>query len=565
MKYLSNNFLEQGVKKMTRKKLFQQKKTTANESSNFNSEKNSILKSLKKLLTSTIQNKENSASDPEQSNPSENKIKPISYKIKANEQYLKKVFANCSDLVVREIKIASNQDYSAMFVYLDGMVKQDLLEEVIVKKLVSQPADTTYLPNIKDYVQYLLGVRPEDICEKMDEALNAILDNKIVIFINDVNAALTIDFKNRPSRSVTIPDTETSLRGPREAFIESIQANIGLIRKRIKNINLKVEPFQIGRQTKTDVNVCYIKGIANDKIVNEVRERLNNIDIDLILSNTYIEEYIEDNPFFIFPTIFRTERPDIVAGKIVEGYVAIITDGTPIALVVPHLFVDSMKATDDYYLKYFSGTLTRWIRSIAFFLTLTLPGFYVALLTFHQELIPYDLVTTLIKSRAGVPLPVMWECISMLFAYAILKEAGIRMPRVVGPAVSIVGALVLGQAAVEAGLVSTLTVVVVALSAISALTTPTPEMNIFLMPPRFILLFLGGTLGMLGLIGGIMILFVNMISARSFGVPYMAPLAPLMKNELSDAVVRGPFWSMLKRSKLITRNQSTRKKTRKNI
>lgn len=547
---------------MTKKIRSHHQKKSVSEPPDSGSKNNSILDSLKKILTISTQPTKNNTSDIKQSCPSKIEAQPVSYKVKDNEQYLKKIFSNCSDIVLREIKIASNQDYSAMFVYLEGMVKQDLLEEAIVKKLISQPADTTHIPNIKEYVQYLLGIRAEDIYEKMDEVLNAIIDSKVVIFINGVAAALAIDFKSPPSRSVTIPETETSLRGPREAFIESRQTNIGLIRKRIKNINLKVEPFQIGRQTKTAVSVCYIKGIADDKIVDEVRERLNKIDIDGVLANSYIEEYIEDSPFFIFPTIFRTERPDIVVGKLLEGYVAIITDGTPIALVVPYLFVDSMKATDDYYLKYFSGTLTRWIRSIAFFLTLTLPGFYVALLTFHQELIPYDLVTTLIKSRAGVPLPVMWECISMLFAYAILKEAGIRMPRVVGPAISIVGALVLGQAAVEAGLVSTLTVVVVALSAIAALTTPTPEMNIYLMPPRFILLFLGGTLGMLGLIGGIMILFVNMISARSFGVPYMAPLAPLMKNELSDVVVRAPFWSMLKRSKLITRNQSTRKKPR---
>lgn len=547
---------------MTKKIRSHHQKKSVTEAPDSGSKNNSILDSLKKILTISTQPTENNTSDIEQSRPSKIEAQPVSYKVKDNEQYLKKIFANCSDLVVREIKIASNQDYSAMFVYLEGMVKQDLIEEAIVKKLVSQPADTTHISNIKEYVRYLLGIRLDDIYEKMDKVLNAIIDSKIVIFINGVAAAMTIDFKNPPSRSVGTPETETSLRGPREAFIESRQTNIGLIRKRIKNINLKVEPFQIGRQTKTDVNVCYIKGIANDKIVNEVRERLNKIDIDGILANTYIEEYIEDSPFFIFPTIFRTERPDIVVGKLSEGYIAIITDGTPIVLVVPYLFIDAMKATDDYYLKYMSGTLTRWIRSIAFFLTLILPGFYVALLTFHQELIPYGLVTTLIKSRAGVPLPVMWECISMLFAYAILKEAGIRMPRVVGPAISIVGALVLGQAAVEAGLVSTLTVVVVALSAIAALTTPTPEMNIYLMPPRFILLVLGGTLGMLGLIGGIMILFVNMISARSFGVPYMAPLAPLMKNELSDVVVRAPFWSMLKRSKLITRNPSTRKKPR---
>lgn len=545
---------------MTKNLRSQHQKRSANKSSESSSENNSILGSLKKRISGSHP-AENNVSDNEQP-PLKPEVQPVSPNLKENEQYIKNAFDHCSDIVLREIKITSNQDYSALLVYLDGMVKQDLLEEAIVKKLVSQPADSTDLPNIKEYVQYILGIRPEDIYEETDKVLEAILDSKIVIFIDGINQVLSIDFKNPPSRPVDKPETETSLRGPREAFTESKQTNIGLLRKRIKNINLKLEPYQIGRQTKTDIVVCYIAGIADDKIINEVRQRLSKIDIDAVLGNGYIEEYIEDSPFFVFPTIFRTERPDEVAGKLLEGYISIITDGTPVALIIPCLFIDCIKTTDDYYVKFIPATLTRWIRFLAFFLTINLSGFYVALLTFRQELIPYALVSTLIKSRAGVPLPVMWECFALLFTFEIIREAGVRMPRVVGPAVSIVGALVLGQSAVEAGLVSTLTVVVVAFSAIAALTIPTPEINMSLILPRFVILFLGGTLGMLGVVGGIMILFINMISARSFGVPYMAPFAPLNKTDLSDALIRAPLWSALKRSKLITRKQSTRRKTR---
>lgn len=525
-------------------------------------ESNSLFKSLRKLMTDGAQITENISSAIQKLQHPEEDVPHVSYKIKDNALAIKNSFDKCTDIVLREIKITNNPEYTALLVYLDGMVNQELLENAIVKKLISQPADSTYLPNSQAYVQYLIGIQPTDIYHDMDKVLDAILNSKVVIFINGVNQALTIDFRKPPSRNVDAPETESSLRGPREAFTESKQTNIGLLRKRIKNINLKFEPYQIGRQTKTDISISYIAGIANDKIITEVRERLTKIDIDAVLGNSYIEEYIEDSPFFIFPTIFRTERPDAVAGKLLEGYVAIITDGTPIVLVVPCLFIDCIKTTDDYYLKFIPATITRWIRFAAFFLTINLSGFYVGLLTFHQELIPYPLISTLIKSRAGAPLPVMWETFALLFTYEILREAGIRMPRVVGPAVSIVGALVLGQSAVEAGLVSTLSVVIVAFSAIAALTINTPEINMSLIFPRFIMLFLGGTLGLLGLTGGILILFINMISIRSFGVPFMEPLAPLSVKELSDVVVRAPLWSMLKRSKLITRKESTRRKPR---
>jgi len=484
----------------------------------------------------------------------------ISLQLSDNELYLKNAFHNCSDFVMRKIKITNNPNYSAILAYIDGMVKQDLIEESVIKKLTAKPADATYSPDSENYVQYLLGIRPEDIHEDPSKVVESILNSKLILLVDGVNKGLTIDFKNPPARNVEQPEAELSLRGPKEGFTESIRTNTCLIRRKIKNINLKMESHTLGKQTKTDIAVCYLSGIANDKIVNEVRMRLHKIKIDSVMGSNYIEEYIQDSPFFIFPTIFHTEKPDVVASKILEGHVAIIVDGTPVVLTVPCLFVDFMKTLDDYYLKFIPATLNRWVRYLSFLLSVTFAGFYVALLTFHQELIPDALIITIIKSRAGVPFPLMWECFAMLFTYEVLREAGIRMPRMIGPAVSIAGALVIGQAGVEAGLVSTLTVVVIGFTAITSLTIPSPEMAVSQILPRFLLLLLSGTLGMLGLAGGMMILFINMISARSFGVPYMSPLAPLTVDELSDVVVRAPLWTMIKRSKLITWQQSLRRK-----
>jgi len=484
----------------------------------------------------------------------------VSHRLTDNEIYLKNVFDNCSDIVIREIKITNNPQYSAILAYIDGMVSQDLIEESVIKKLTAKSVDDAYRPNSESYIQYLLGIRPEDIHEDLSKVVESILNSKIILLVDGVNKGLTIDFKNPPARNVEQPEAELSLRGPKEGFTESIRTNTCLLRKKIKNINLKMESHTLGKQTKTTIVVCYLSGIANDKIVNEVRIRLHNIKIDSVLGSNYIGEYIQDSSFFIFPTIFHTEKPDVLASKILEGHVAIMVDGTPDVLTVPCLFVEFMKTLDDYYLKFIPATINRWVRYLSFLLSVTLPGFYVALVTFHQELIPDALITTIIKSRAEVPFPLMWECLIMLFTYEVLREAGIRMPRVIGPAVSIAGALVIGQAGVEAGLGSTLTVVVIGFTAIASLTIPSPEMAVSQILPRFFLLLLSGTLGMLGLAGGTMILFINMISARSFGVPYMSPLAPLAVNELSDVVIRAPLWTMIKRSKLITWKQSQRRR-----
>lgn len=496
---------------------------------------------------------------------SQNDTKKISASLKKNKDYIIHEFENCSDLSMREIKIANDPKYTAMIVYIGNMTNSSTIENSIIRKLTLRYNNNTYKLGSVEYCKYLLGISDNLIYTSMEATINSILNGNIAIFIDGLKVVLAIDIKNPPGRDVEEPTSESVIRGPREGFTESIATNLVLIRKRLKNINLKTESFVLGRETKTNVIIVYLANIAKKKNVDELKKRLQSIDIDAVIVNNYIKEYIEDDPLFSIPTIYATERPDIVVSKILSGRIAIITDGTPLALTVPAIFEEFLMSNEDFYLNFITATVTRWLRYLSFFISLALPGLYVAITTFHQELIPTPLLVSFVKARSSVPYPALFECFSLLTVYEILREAALRMPKSVSQAISIVGALVLGQSAVEAGLVSTPMVIVVATTAIAAFTIPSTDMYEALLVPRFILLFLGGTLGLLGLICGIIVFMIRLIALRSFGIPYMEPLAPIIKSQLPDVFMRRPMWSKLKRNWFIAGRASTKRNTRSYI
>ncbi|KZL89609.1 spore germination protein [Clostridium magnum] len=489
----------------------------------------------------------------------------VSNILQDNKITIQNILNNFSDLIIREVKITNNPKYSAIFVYLNNMIETVLIEESIIEKLTNKREEYTYSPWTKEYSKYLFGVRDEDVHIDMNKVINSILSGKLILFIDGLNEAMVINVTKPPARSIEEPQVETVIRGPREGFTESMTTNMTLIRKKIKSVNLKMETLKIGRETKTDITIAYLSNIANYKIINEIRERLNKVDIDSVIAANYIKEYIEDDPLSIFPTIFSTERADVVASKILEGRIAIITDGTPLVITVPSLFIEFFMSNEDYYLKFIPATINRWIRYLSFIITLTLPGIYLAITTFHQEVIPRALLITFIKARSRVPYSALLESLLMLLMYEILREAGVRMPRSVGQAMSVVGALVLGQAAVEAGIVSTPMVIVVSATAICSFAIPATDMYAAVTAPRFILLIIGGTFGLLGLTCGIIILFMTLISQRSFGIPYMAPLAPFISKEFPDLLIRRPIWAKSKRSWLITGKSSIKRKPESRI
>jgi len=316
--------------------------------------------------------------------------------------------------------------------------------------------------------------------------------------------------------------------------------------------------MRIGEETQTTVGIMYMKGIVNDSLVKEVKERLKRIKIDMILDSGQIEEFIEDQPSTPFPTIYNTERPDSVAANLMEGRVAILVNGSPFILVVPTVFVQFFQSPDDYYYRFHIAVFLRLLRYVSFLISLVGPSVYIAAITFHQEMIPTTLLISLAASREGVPFPAFVEALIMEVAFELMREAGIRMPRAVGQAVSIVGALVLGQAAVQAGIVSSIMVIIVAITGIASFTTPAYNLAISARLIRFVLMILAATFGFYGITLGLIIIIAHLNSLRSFGIPYLSPLSPVIPSDQKDAVLRFPLWSMFKRPRLLNQQNTIR-------
>lgn len=378
------------------------------------------------------------------------------------------------------------------------------------------------------------------------------------LLIDQETQALTVNIPGFEKRSIEEPQSATLIKGPREGFSEVLGVNTSLLRRRIKSAQLWMEAKEIGRVSKTKVIVAYIKGIANEDVVKEVHQRLDRINIDAILESGYVEELIQDETFSPFPTIFNTERPDAVAGKLLEGRVAILVDGTPFAMVVPSLIVEFFQASEDYYIRADIATLLRVLRFFCFFLALIAPSLYIAVLTYHQEMLPATLLIGLAAQREGVPFPAFVEALMMEICFEILREAGVRMPRAVGQAMSIVGALVLGQAAVEAGLVSSAMVIVVSITAIANFCFPAINLATTVRMLRFGMMTLAALFGLIGIMFGLILLCIHVSTLRSFGIPYSTPMAPFILQDQKDVFFRIPWWGMFSRPRLINQTNIIR-------
>ena len=332
------------------------------------------------------------------------------------------------------------------------------------------------------------------------------------------------------------------VRGPREGFTENLRTNTAMLRRKIRNSSLKIHSLEIGRRTRTRVDILYLEGITNPTLVEEIKRRLEKIDTDELLTAGYLEQYIEDAPFSAFQTIWSSEKPDAIAGKLLEGRAAIAVDGTPFVMSVPMLFVENFQTSEDYTIRSYYATVLRILRMAAFFISMFAPALYVALTTYHQELIPTALLFTMAAASEGVPFPAAVEAGIMMFTFEVLKEAGIRMPRPIGQAVSIVGALVMGQSAVQAGLVGAPVVIVIAITAVSGFVIPFASDATSLL--RWVMLLLAATMGIFGITLGAIATLIHLTALKSFGANYLAPFAPFQAADQKDAAVRAPLWLM---------------------
>lgn len=472
----------------------------------------------------------------------------LSKNLERNLQILREALGQSSDVIIRDMKIGSNLNVDAAVIYIDGLVDRELLNRDILQPLMFD------LPLMKDHVKQdhaslinliessVLTVGQIISTEDIDQVISDVLKGHTAILIEDTPQALLIDAKGWKTRSIEEPKNEVSIRGPKDSFTETLRTNTALLRRKIRDPNLTFEHLQIGERSKTDVLVAYIKGITSDSIIEEIRQRLKRIDTDAILDVGYIEQFIEDNPISLFPTVGISERPDVVAAKILEGRAAILIDGSPMVLTVPFLFLEAFQNPDDYYARPFFATFLRWLRLLGFLLSVNLPAIYVSLTAFHPELYPTQLLVSVAAAKEGIPFPIVVEALLMLILFEILREAGLRMPRPLGQAVSIVGALVIGQAAVSAGLVGAPMVIVVSATAIASfLVVPLADFGALF---RLIMTIAAGFLGLFGILIISLEMLSQLAALRSFGAPYLSPLAPLNMAGLKDTFIRAPLWAM---------------------
>jgi spore germination protein KA len=476
----------------------------------------------------------------------------LHHDLRRNIETIQSELGNSKDVIIREFQVDGNMHSAAAFT--DGLCDQTAISDFVMKSLMHLQEDTVNLgqdigtdaifQNIKE--QLLTFGDVTNISDWKHLFLELLSGNTVLLF-NGYDKALVLGTKGGENRGVTEPSTQTVIRGPKEAFSESIRINTSLVRRKIKSPKLWLEQRVIGEVTQTDVGIMYIKGIANEEIVQEVRNRLDRIQIDGILESGYIEELIQDEVWTPFPTVFNSERPDVIAAGLLEGRVAIFVDGTPFVLLVPVVLSSFMQAAEDYYQRFDFGTFLRILRFGSLFISLLLPSLYVSVATFHQEIVPTTLMLHLAAQREGVPFPPIVEAFLMEIIFEVLREAGVRMPSAVGNTISIVGALVIGQSAVEAGIVTPAMVIVVAFTAITNFVIPAISFGIAVRLLRFVFLTLAGTLGMYGIAVGLLFLVLHLSSLRSFGIPYLKPFGPFILKEQNDAIFRFPIWALDKR------------------
>jgi spore germination protein KA len=465
------------------------------------------------------------------------------------------------DVTVRRFE-AGTSETKAAIIYIDGMVDDRAIED-LVEKLTIDTFKTRV--DLTDKQAVFEAAKDKLIPQRVIQEISSItaLWDKVsmgdsAVLFDGYNRVLVVATRGWETRAIEESSSETTLRGPREAFIESLRVNTSLIRRRLRTPNLRIMSMNIGKLTKTEVAYAYIEGLTGNDLVKEVDLRLREIDIDGVLESGYLEEFIEDTPFTIFPLMHRTEKPDAVAAALLEGRLAVFTDGTPFVLVLPADLNYLMQAPDDYYEKFSFGTLIRMIRYFALATSILLPGAYVSVANFHQELLPTSLVMRIAATREGIPFPVVVEVLILEFLFEMLREAGVRLPRAVGQAISIVGALILGDAAIRAGLVSPGVVIIVALTAIASFSAPAYSLAIAARELRFIFIVLGGTFGLFGIQFGLFILITHLSGLRSFGQPYLAPFAPLILQDLKDSIIRVWWWGMCTRPKLMASKELKR-------
>lgn len=491
--------------------------------------------------------------------------KPLSTSLEQNKELLKRELGEASDIMYRNLELENEDRTKLLIVYVQGMVDDDLMNEFVIKpllsKLASDQAESTSGKFLELMKSSLLSTGMVNELADWKQFFQKLFMGNAIIMVEGTDKALAAAISGGEKRGIEEPKTEMAIRGPREGFTESLRVNTSLIRRKLRSPKVWMEQWILGEITQTPVCIMYVKGLADEKILEDVRERLNGICIDSIMESGNIEELISDQKWSPFPTIMYTERPDTVAGNLIEGRISLLVDGTPFALIVPSTLNMFFQTAEDYYQRFDIATFLRMLRYFSFVLAILMPSVYVAIASYHQEMIPTRLLLKLAAQREGVPFPAYLEAFIMEFVFEILREAVVRMPSAAGNTISIVGGLVIGQSAVEAGIVSPAIVIVVSITAIASFVAPVYSLGIAARLLRFLLLFAASTIGFYGIGMVMLLLLLHLSNLRSFGIPYLTPFAPFKLKDLKDTLVRAPLWLMRERPQLLPSKNKIRQQT----
>ncbi|MBO9610365.1 MAG: spore germination protein [Paenibacillaceae bacterium] len=474
-----------------------------------------------------------------------------------NERILRDIFRNSYDIVFRSLHVGGRLE-PLLIIYAAGLVDTNRLDEALLQPLVCRMADTNGNGAGGEMDELIVASGETERMHSIPVIVQHVLQGNVAILTDGCSDAMLVTMQGWTNRGIEEPSSEPAIRGPREGFIEDLLTNTSMLRRRLRTPRLKLEHCTIGEVSHTGVVIAYIDGIATESVVEEVRRRVERIEIDGILDSGYIEQFIEDSPYSPFPQVLNTERPDVTAGQLLEGRVAIFADGSSFVLIAPMTMWSAMQSGEEYYERVLIGTAVRCLRFIFLLIALLFPSLYIAITTFHQEMLPNGLLLSIAAAREKSPFPALIEALLMEITFEALREAGIRLPKQVGSAISIVGVLVIGESAVRAGIVSAPLVIIVSITGIASFTIPRYSFGIAIRMLRFPIMLLSGTLGLYGIVLGTVAILFHLTELRSFGVPYLAPVAPLVPRDLKDVFIRAPLWSMKFRPRYIGHKNSQR-------
>lgn len=458
---------------------------------------------------------------------------PLSGAVSEDAETLAVLFEGSSDFLQRPIPLP---DGAGVLIWLSSMTSTETVDQLIFGGI------SRHHPEGK--------IAERHAVQTFGEAARQVIAGRALLLAPG-RPAVALEAAGYQRRALTQPILETVVRGPHEAFNEDLETNVSLVRRRLGDPRLRVESFQAGALSRTEVRLIFIQGLANDSIVNEARRRLRDLGPVHVLDTNYIQEAIEDDPYSIFPQVDFTERPDVVVAGLTEGRFAILAAGTSDALIAPVTFWSFLQAADDYYQRYWIAIFLRWLRFWLLFLALVMPALYIAITTFHQQMLPFALLLTIMRARQDIPFPAVIEAFIMEISLEILREAGLHLPPKLGTSLSVVGALIIGQASVAAGLVSWPVVVIVSVTAIANFAIPRWSMALAVRLLRFTLMVIGAMFGLPGILVGTALILAHLTSLRSFGVPYLFPVAPLDLEGLTNVVSRSPHWAPTRRPRLL--------------